>query len=63
MEWSRDSSVDIALGYDLEDRDSIPDRRRDFCLFYSLQTGSGAHPVFCPVGAGNFFSRDKAANA
>jgi hypothetical protein len=47
------------MGYGLDGRDQIPKGERDFFLFYSVQTVSGAHPV----GTGIFFSRGKAAIA
>jgi hypothetical protein len=32
-----------------------------FCLRYRVQTGSGAHPASCPVGAESSYPRGKAA--
>jgi hypothetical protein len=39
---SRDSSVGVAVGYELDDRGSIPGRARNVSLFHSVQTGSRA---------------------
>jgi hypothetical protein len=38
----------------------IPSRARDFCLFRSVQTDTGAHPASYPVGSGCSFPGDKA---
>jgi hypothetical protein len=54
----RDSSVGIALGYELDDRGSrvrIPEGARNFSLHYSVQNGSGAHPASCPMGTRDSF--------
>jgi hypothetical protein len=40
---------------------SIPGGGRYFSLLRSVQTGSGAHKASCPVGAGDFSRREKAA--
>jgi hypothetical protein len=45
---SRDSSVGIALGYELDDRDSkvrFLARDGNFSLLHRIQNGSGAHPA------------------
>jgi hypothetical protein len=45
---SRDSSVDIALGYGLDDwgsRVRFPAGAGNFSLYYRVQNGSGAHPT------------------
>jgi hypothetical protein len=50
---SRDSSVDIALGYGLDDRGSrvrFPAGAVNFSLHHHVQNGSGAHPASCPMG-------------
>jgi hypothetical protein len=63
---SRDSSVGIALGYRLDDRDSrvrFPTRARNFSLHYRVQNGSGAHPASYPMGTRGSFPRGKAAGA
>jgi hypothetical protein len=36
---------------------------RDFCVFHSVQTLSGAHQAFYPMGTGGIFSEGKAARA
>jgi hypothetical protein len=55
---SRDSSVDIALGYGLDDRSSrvrLPAGAGNFSLLHRVQTGSGAHPASYPVGTRGSF--------
>jgi hypothetical protein len=55
---SRDSSVGIALGYEMEDRDSrvrFPAWAVNFPLHHRVQNGSGAHPVFYPMGTKGSF--------
>jgi hypothetical protein len=49
--FSRDSSVDIAKGYEAEVRDYIPSRGRELSLL-SVQTGSMADPASNPIGIG-----------
>jgi hypothetical protein len=63
---SRDSSVGIALGYGLDDRDSrvrFPAGAGNFSLHHRVQNGSGAHPASCPVGTRSSFLRVKVAGA
>jgi hypothetical protein len=63
---SRDSSVGIALGYELDDRGSrvrFPAGAGNLSLHYCIQNGSGAHPASCPVGTGCSFPGGKAAGA
>jgi hypothetical protein len=63
---SRDSSVGIALGYRLDDRDS---RVRflagagHFSLHHRVQNSSGAHPASYPMGTSGSFPGGKAAAA
>jgi hypothetical protein len=38
---------------------SIPGRGKIFSLFHSVQTGSGAHPVFFPMGTVNLYQSAK----
>jgi hypothetical protein len=55
---SRDSSVGIALGYGLDDRDSMvrfPAGDGNFSLHHRIQNGSGAHPVSYPTGIRDSF--------
>jgi hypothetical protein len=52
---TRESSVGVATGYGLEGRSSIPGSLRDFFLLHRVQTGSGAHPTFHPMGTRSFF--------
>jgi hypothetical protein len=50
---SSDSSVGIALGYGLDDRDSkvrLPAEAGNFSLRHFVQNGSGAHPSSYPMG-------------
>jgi hypothetical protein len=49
---SRDRSVRISTGYEMDGRGSIPGKTRDFTLLYSVQTGSGAHQASYPMGTG-----------
>jgi hypothetical protein len=62
---SRDSSVGIATGYGLDDRE-VEVRflvRSEFSLLHIVQTGSGAHPVSYSMGTAGFFLGDKVAGA
>jgi hypothetical protein len=50
---SRDSSVDIALGYELDDwasRVRFPAGDGNFSLHHRVHNGSGAHPSSYPMG-------------
>jgi hypothetical protein len=61
---SRDSSVGIALGYGLDDRGSrvrFPMGAGNFSLYHRVQNGSGAQPVFYPMGNRGSFPGGKAA--
>jgi hypothetical protein len=61
---SRDSSVGIGIGYELENRGTgirFPAGARDFSVLHSVQTGSGAHPSSYPISTGGPFFRGKAA--
>jgi hypothetical protein len=63
---SRDSSVDIALGYGLDDRGSripFPAGAGNFSLHHCVQNGSGAHPASYPMGTRGSFPGSKAAGA
>jgi hypothetical protein len=53
------------LGYGLDNWDSIPGTGNDeiFSLHHRVQTGSGAHPAFYPVGNGDSFPGGRAARA
>jgi hypothetical protein len=62
---SRDSSVGIATGYDLDDRGvgvRVP-VGQEFSLPHVVQTGSRAHPASSPMGTGGSFPRGKVAGA
>jgi len=50
MKKSRDRSVDIALGYGLDDWGSsnCRDKGRIYSLHYYVQIDSAAHPTSCP---------------
>jgi len=57
-------SFSIANDYGLDDRDSIPDRGRDFYFRHIyVQTGSSAQPVSYPVGTGGSFAECEAIGA
>jgi hypothetical protein len=61
---SRDSSVGIALGYELDDRGSrvrFPARAGNFSLHHRVQNGFGAHPASYPMGTRGSFPGGKAA--
>jgi hypothetical protein len=62
----RDSSVDAALGYGLDDRVSrvrFPAGAGNFSLHHRVQNGSGAHPVSYRKGTRGSVSGGKAAGA
>jgi hypothetical protein len=52
---SRDNSVLIANGYELDDRVSNSDRGKIF-LLHDVQAGSGTHLVSYPMGTGSYFT-------
>jgi hypothetical protein len=63
---SRDSSVGIALGYELHDLGSrvrFPAGTGNFSLHHGAQNGSGAHPTSYPMGTRGSFPGGKAAGA
>jgi hypothetical protein len=63
---SRDSSVGIALGYGLDDRDfrvRFLAGAGNFSLHHRVQNGSVAHPASYPMGTKGSFLRGKAAVA
>jgi hypothetical protein len=60
---SRVSSGSIVSDYGLDDRAigfRSPAGENDFSSILCVQTGSGAHPAFCPMGTGGPFPRGKA---
>jgi hypothetical protein len=57
---SRRSSVSIVSDYGLDDRGSIPTEAQDFNSSLCIQTGSGAHPAYYPMGTGGPFPGGKA---
>jgi hypothetical protein len=60
---SRDSSVDIALGYGLDDRGSrvrLPAGAENFSLHHRVQNGYGAHPASYPMVTRGSFPGSKA---
>jgi hypothetical protein len=62
FEESRDSSVGIALGYELDDRGSraqFPAGAGNFFLHHRVQNGSWAHPASYPMGTMGSFPRLK----
>jgi hypothetical protein len=59
-----DNSRSKATGCKLNDRGSIPDRRKNFSSrHHNVQTGSEAHPAVCPMSTGCSFLGDKVARA
>jgi hypothetical protein len=63
---SRDSSIGIATGYELDDWGSavrFSARTGNFSLHHRVQTGSGAHPASYPMGTRGSFLGGKAAGA
>jgi hypothetical protein len=63
---SRDSSVGIALGYELDDLDSgfrFLAGAGNFSLHHRVQNGSEAHPASYPRGTRSSFLGGKAAGA
>jgi hypothetical protein len=59
---SRDSSVGIALGYELDDRGSrvlFLTGAGNFSLHHHVQNDSGAHPASYPMGTRDSFLRVK----
>jgi hypothetical protein len=63
---SRDSSVDIVLGYELDVRGSrvrYPVGTGNFSLHHRLQNCSGDHPDSHPMGIRGSFRGDKPADA
>jgi hypothetical protein len=60
------SSVAIALGYGLDDRDSrvrFPAGAENFSFHHRVQNGSGTHPTSNPIGTRGFFPGNKATEA
>jgi hypothetical protein len=64
---SRVSSGSIVSDYGLDDRAigaRSPAGTKDFSSIVCVQTGSGAHPAFCPMGTGGPFpGRERAAGS
>jgi hypothetical protein len=63
---SRDSSVGIALGYELDDRGSrvrFPAEAGNFSLHHSVHNGSVAQPASYPMGTRGSLPGGKAAGA
>jgi hypothetical protein len=57
------SSVSIASGYGLDERAigvRSPAGEKDFSSSLCVQTDSGAHPGYCPMGTGDPFPGGKA---
>jgi hypothetical protein len=66
INYSRDSSVGIALGYGLDHRGCrvrFPAGAGNFSLHHPVQTGSGARPASYPMGTRGSFLGSKAAGA
>jgi hypothetical protein len=60
--WSRNSSVGIVKGYQLDGLGSNPGRDKRSVL-HSVHTSSGPHPVSYPVGTRGSYPRSKVARA
>jgi hypothetical protein len=63
---NRDSSVNIVLGYGLDNwgsRFQFPVGAGKFSLHYHTQSGSGTHPASYPMGTRGSFPGGKAAGA
>jgi hypothetical protein len=63
---SRDNSVGIALGYELDDQGSrvrFPGGPGNCSRHQHVQNGSGAHPASYPMGTSGSFPGGKAAGA
>jgi hypothetical protein len=52
--WEREYLSRYVHGYEMVGRGSTPGSR-NYSLLYSVQTGSGAHSVPCPVDTGGYF--------
>jgi hypothetical protein len=66
LKKSRDSSVGIALGYGLDDRDSrfrFPAEAGNFSLHHRVQSGSEAHPASYPMSTRGSCPGSKATGA
>jgi hypothetical protein len=66
VDWNRDSSVGIALGYGLADRGSrvrFPAGTGYFSPHHRVQNGSGAHPASYSTATRGSFPGGKAAGA
>jgi hypothetical protein len=64
MDGSRNCSVGIGTGYELDDRIikvRFPAGAGNFSFHHRVQTGSGAHSASYPTGTGGSFPRGKAA--
>jgi hypothetical protein len=63
---SGDSSVGIALGYGLDDRDSrvrLSEEACNFSLHHRVQNGAGAHQASYPMGTRGSFPGDEVVGA
>jgi hypothetical protein len=56
---SRDNSVGIAMGYRLDDPVRFQAWKRDYSVYDSVHTCSGAHPVSYTMDPGVYFLRRK----
>jgi hypothetical protein len=59
---NRGSAVGIATGYGL-DNQGVGVRVQEFSFLHVVQTGSGTHLAFYPMGTGASFPEGKAARA
>jgi hypothetical protein len=60
---SRDSSVGVVTGYELDGQGSIPGRGKDFSLLHNVKIGSGSYQASYPMGIEGSFPGGKAAGA
>jgi hypothetical protein len=60
---NRDNPVVTATCYELDSGGWIPGRGRRLFVLNGVQTGSGAHPAYYPMGTAGDFPGGKAAGA
>jgi hypothetical protein len=54
------SAQRLATGWTIKGSKSDSRWRQEFSILHVVQTGSGAHPAFYPIGTGGSFFEDKA---
>jgi len=60
---SRDSSVNLVLGYGLDNLGTTPGTYRDLTLHYHIQTDTGVHLALYPMNTRGTFPRSRGAIA